>query len=79
LKKCCPSNTNNEKISLSTKSKSYDLDVPAFGLPRRNRMLPIVADLLPQMLPFKPLPFSDVTDVTAFPTSYMKRSLKKAV
>ena len=33
-------------------------------------LLPIVADLLPQMLPFKLLPFNDVTDVTGFSTSY---------
>ena len=35
------------------------------------KMLPAVADPLPQMLPFKLLPFNDVTDVTAFPTSYI--------
>ena len=34
-------------------------------------MLPIVADLLPKMLPFKLLTSNDVTDVTAFPTSYI--------
>ena len=43
----------------------------ACGPPLVAKMLPIVADPLPQMLPFKFLPFNDVTDVTAFPTSYI--------
>jgi hypothetical protein len=37
----------------------------------RTEMLPIVADPLPKMLPFKPLTFNDVADVATFPTSYM--------
>jgi hypothetical protein len=33
-------------------------------------MLPVVATPLPEMLPLKWLEINDVTDVTAFPTSY---------
>jgi hypothetical protein len=36
------------------------------------KMLPIVADPLPQMLPFKLLTSNDVTDVATFPTSYVE-------
>jgi hypothetical protein len=35
------------------------------------KMLPIVATLLPEMLPLKLLTINDVTDVTAFPTSHI--------
>jgi hypothetical protein len=35
FKTCCPSNTNNEKISLLTKSKSYDGANRAHGLSSR--------------------------------------------
>jgi hypothetical protein len=59
---------NNEKISFFLKSKSYEVK------PRGNRMLPVVAVPLPQMLPFKLLPLNHVTDVTAFPTSYTQKS-----
>jgi hypothetical protein len=69
-----PSMTNNENISFLPKSKSYNVEDQAYGLPRRDRMLPIVAVPLPQMLPFKLLQLNHVTDVTAFSTSYTERS-----
>jgi hypothetical protein len=42
-------------------------------------MLPIVAVPLPQMLPFKLLPLNPVTDVTAFPTSYICYGTKEGI
>jgi hypothetical protein len=33
-------------------------------------MLPVVATLLPEMLPLKTLAINDVTDVSTFPTSF---------
>jgi hypothetical protein len=98
FKTYCPPNTNNENISLLTKSKSYDFKRHprsdllclnwAFGektnhffsstppplIPPVAQMLPIVADALPKMLPFKLLLLNNVTDVTAFPTSYINHA-----
>jgi hypothetical protein len=67
FKTYCPSNTNNEKFSLLTKSKSYDVRSASAS---RSQMLQVVAPMLLKMLHLKPIHFNDVADVAPFPTSY---------
>ena len=43
--------------------------------PPTAQMLPVVATLLPKMLPLKPLTSNSVTDVATFPTSYINHAL----
>jgi hypothetical protein len=44
-----------------------------------GEMLPVVATLLPKMLPFKSLTSNDVTDVAIFPTSYINNAYPSSI